>query len=302
MASQSNSVKSIMYALGANFSIAIAKFFAAIYTGSGSMMAEAVHSAADCSNQGLLLLGLKKAKKPASIEHPLGHGKEIYFWSFIVAIMLFSVGGLFSIYEGWHKLSSEEPLSSPWIAVGVLVFAIAAEGASLWGCIVEINKTRGQLSLWQWFKQSRQSELVVVFGEDLAAQLGLIFALCAIGLTMITGNPIYDAIGSIVIGILLIIVAILVGKEVKDLLIGQGVSPDVDEQMRSYMTKQPHVVQVYNMLTMQLGDDVMVAVKAQMDKGLSGIEQVEAINAAEAAFKQQFPQVMWLFFEPDCKD
>lgn len=302
MASQSNSVKSILYALFANFSIAVAKFFAAIYTGSGSMMAEAVHSAADCSNQGLLLFGLKKAKQPPSIEHPLGHGKEIYFWSFIVAIMLFSVGGLFSIYEGVHKLSSDEPLSNPWVAVGVLVFAIAAEGASLWGCIVEINKTRGERSLWQWFRESRQSELVVVFGEDLAAQLGLVFALGAIGLTMITGNPIYDAVGSIVIGALLIIIAILVGKEVKDLLIGQGVETHTDEKMREFIAQQPNVEQVYNMLTMQLGDDVMVAVKAQMSSGLSGAQLVQAINDAEAAFKQQFPHVMWLFFEPDCKD
>jgi len=302
MASQSNSVNSILYALAANGAIAIAKFFAAIYTGSGSMMAEAVHSTADCTNQGLLLLGLKKAKKPPSMEHPLGHGKEIYFWSFIVAIMLFSVGGMFSIYEGWHKLGSDEPLSNPWIAIGVLVFAILAEGGSLWGCILEINKSRGERSLWQWFRESRQSELVVVFGEDVAAQAGLVFALCAIGLTMITGNPIYDAIGSIVIGILLIIIAILVAREVKDLLIGQGVDPLVDQEMREFLKQQSQITQVYNLLTLQLGNDVMVAIKAQMPKGQSGQELIDAINQTEVAFKEKFPQVLWLFFEPDCKD
>jgi len=302
MAAQSNSVKSILYALAANGAIAIAKFVAAIYTGSGSMMAEAVHSSADCTNQGLLLLGLKKAKKPPTIEHPLGHGKEIYFWSFIVAIMLFSVGGMFSIYEGMHKLDSTEPLSNPWIAIGVLVFAILAEGGSLWGCILEINKTRGDRSLWRWFRESRQSELVVVFGEDLAAQMGLVFALAAIGLTMITGNPIYDAIGSIVIGILLIIIAILVAREVKDLLVGQGVDPLVDVKMREFLHNQPQVRGIYNMLTLQLGNDVMVAIKAQMPAGLSGKEQIDAINQTEAAFKAEFPQVLWLFFEPDCKD
>jgi len=302
MASQSNSVKSILYALAANGAIAIAKFVAAFYTGSGSMMAEAVHSTADCTNQGLLLFGLKKAKKPPTMDHPLGHGKEIYFWSFIVAIMLFSVGGMFSIYEGWHKLGSDEPLSNPWIAIGVLVFAILAEGGSLWGCIIEINKTRGDRSLWRWFRESRQSELVVVFGEDIAAQAGLVFALGAIGLTMVTGNPIYDAIGSIVIGILLVVIAILVAREVKDLLIGQGVDPLIDQEMREFLQQQSQVAKVYNMLTLQLGNDVMVAIKAQMPKDLSGQEQVDAINKTEAAFKAQFPQVLWLFFEPDCKD
>ena len=299
---QANSLKSIFYALGANFVIAIAKFAAAIHTGSGAMMAEAVHSAADCSNQGLLLLGFKKAKKPPSREHPLGHGKEIYFWSFIVAIMLFSVGGMFSIYEGMHKLESDEPLSSPYVAIAVLVFAIFAEGASLWGCILEINKVRGERSLWRWFRESRQSELIVVFGEDLAAQIGLIFALGAIILTMITGNPIYDAIGSIGIGVLLIVIAILIAREVKDLLVGQGVDPLVEKKMRDFLSQHSDITQLYSLLTLQLGPDVMVAIKAQMDTELSSKEMINKINATELAFKQQFPEVVWLFFEPDCKD
>ncbi len=292
---QANSLKSIFYALGV-------KFAAAIHTGSGAMMAEAVHSAADCSNQGLLLLGFKKAKKPPSIEHPLGHGKEIYFWSFIVAIMLFTVGGMFSIYEGVHKLNSTEPLSSPYVAIAVLVFAILAEGGSLWGCIIEINKVRGNRSLWRWFRESRQSELIVVFGEDLAAQVGLVFALGAIVLTMITGNPIYDAIGSIGIGVLLIIIAILIGREVKDLLIGQGVDPIIDKEMREFLANRDDIVELYNVLTMQLGPDVMVAIKAKMNTELSAQQMIEQINQTEADFKQQFPQVLWLFFEPDCKD
>lgn len=302
MSAQSSSIKSIFYALGANFAIAIAKYFAAFYTGSGAMMAEAVHSTADCANQGLLLLGLKKSKKPPSIEHPLGSGKEIYFWSFIVAIMLFTVGGMFSIYEGWHKLSSDEPLNQPYIAIAVLIFAILAEGASLWGCIAVINKTRGDRSLWRWFRESRQSELVVVFGEDLAAQLGLVFALGAIILTMVTGNPIYDAIGSIGIGVLLIVIAVLVAREVKDLLIGQGVDPFIDKEMREFLDQQKSVEHVFNMLTLQMGEDVMVAIKAKMPENLSGTELIAAINEVEKAFKQQFPQVLWLFFEPDCKD
>lgn len=299
---QANSLKSIFYALGANFAISIAKFAAALYTGSGAMMAEAVHSAADCSNQGLLLLGFKKAKKPPDMDHPLGHGKEVYFWSFIVAIMLFSVGGMFSIYEGWHKLGSDEAITSPYVAIGVLVFAVIAEGTALWGCIIEINKVRGERSLWRWFRESRQSELIVIFGEDLAAQVGLVFALTAIVMTMVTGNPIYDAIGSIAIGVLLIVIAILIAREVKDLLVGQGVDPLIDSAMRDFLKQRADIDQVYNCLTLQLGPDVMVSIKAQMVKGLSGEEMIERINATEVAFKQQFPQVVWLFFEPDCKD
>ncbi|MGH8643408.1 MAG: cation diffusion facilitator family transporter, partial [Gammaproteobacteria bacterium] len=172
MSQQADSVKPILYALGANAAIALAKLYAAVSTGSSAMLAEAIHSVADCANQGLLLLGIKRAKRPASAEHPLGHGKAVYFWSFIVALMLFSMGGLFSVKEGAHKLHAQEPLSAPWLAIGVLVFSIAVEVVSLTGCLREVNKVRGQRSLWRWFRESRQSELIVVLGEDIAALLG----------------------------------------------------------------------------------------------------------------------------------
>ena len=165
-------------------------------TGSSAMFAEGVHSLADCGNQVLLLLGMKRAQRPANPDYPLGHGKEIYFWSFLVAVMLFTVGGMFSFYEGWHKLQSTEPLNYPWLAIGVLTFGIIAESVSMRACLAEVKKARGELSLWRWFRTSRQAELVVIFGEDLAALLGLVFALLAVVATMITGNPIYDAIGT----------------------------------------------------------------------------------------------------------
>ncbi|MDC8012170.1 cation diffusion facilitator family transporter [Tahibacter soli] len=302
MAGKADSVKTIFYALGANFAIFVAKLFAAIVTGSGSMLAEAVHSLADCGNQGLLLLGLKRAKQPPSPDFPLGYGKAIYFWSFLVALMLFSVGGIFSIYEGIHKLHSHEPLKWAWLAVGVLSFGIVAEAFSMWGCVREVNKARGSQSLWRWFRESRQSELIVIFGEDLAALLGLVFALVAVIATMITGNPVYDAIGSIGIGVLLIVIAVFIAVEVKALLIGQGVEPRVKEEMLKFLGERPEIKKVYNLLTLQLGPDVMVAIKAEMSRFLSPRDMIDDINRVEAALRAQFPDVRWCFFEPDAAD
>ena len=302
MSSGADSVKSILFALGANFLIAVAKTAGAVFTGSSSMLAEAIHSYADCANQALLLWGLKEGRMPADPEHPLGHGKAIYFWSFIVALMLFSMGGLFSIYEGIHKLGGTEPVANAWVAVSILVFAIAAEGFSLFGCLREVNKDRGERSLWRWFRSSRQSELLVVLAEDLAALAGLVLALGFITVSLVTGNPAWDAAGSISIGVLLVVIAILVGVEVKSLLIGQSVEPSVLGEMRAHLEARPEVATVYKLLTQQLGRDVMVAVKARMQPTASARSLVEAINAVERNFRSAFPQVRFLFFEPDLVD
>ena len=302
MAGGANPVKAILYALVANFAIAVAKYVAAFITNSGSMLAEAVHSTADCGNQLLLLLGIKRAKRPPSPDYPLGYGKETYFWSFIVALMLFSVGGMFSLYEGWHKLHAPEELTSPLVALGVLAFGIVAESFSMWGCLREVNKVRGSRSLWQWFRSSRNAELVVIFGEDLAALLGLVFAFVAVLASWVTGNPLYDAIGTIAIGALLIVVAALLGVEIKQLLVGQGVEPELHEEMVSFVEAAPGVRKVLKLVTLQMGSDVMVAIKAQIDPQGGEDKLVDAINRAEVAFKQKFPQVAFLFFEPDFRD
>lgn len=302
MAGGANPAKAVLYALGANFAIAITKYIAAFITGSGSMLAEAVHSTADCGNQGLLLLGLKRAKRPPTTDYPLGYGKETYFWSFIVAIMLFSVGGLFSIYEGWHKLHDPEPLSYPLLALGVLLFGIVAESFSMWGCLREVNLSRGNQTLWQWFKGSRNAELVVIFGEDLAALLGLTFAFVAVCVAWLTGNVMWDALGSIAIGVLLIVVAAMVGVEVKALLVGQGVEPHVKREMLDFLEAQPAVAKVLNVLTLHMGADVLVAVKATMKDQGGQQALIEAINATEKGFREKFPQVHWIFFEPDVAD
>ena len=274
MSGKADSLKTIFFALGANFAIFLAKAFAAFVTGSGAMMAEAVHSLADCGNQGLLLIGMKNAKGPATPDHPLGQGKAIYFWSFLVALLLFSVGGAFSMYEGIHKLYAPEPLKWPWLAIGVLVFGIAAESVSMWGCLREVNKARGDRSLWRWFRESRQSELIVIFGEDLAALLGLVFALLAILATLVTGNPLFDAIGTLAIGVLLIVIAVFIAIEVKALLIGQSVDPVVKAEILRFLDQRPEIARVFNLITMQLGDDVMVAVKAEMSRDLSDRKSV----------------------------
>ena len=302
MSHGADSAKSIIFALSANGAIAVAKFVAAMATGSSAMFAEAIHSAADTGNQILLLIGLRRARRPPSADYPLGFGKAIYFWSFLVALLLFSLGGLFSIYEGWHKLSDPEPMQRPWLAVGVLVFAIIAESISMWGCLREVNKVRRGRSLWRWFRDSRQSELLVVLGEDTAALLGLAFALVAILLTMMTGDLRYDAWGTLVIGVLLVVVAIFIGIEIKALLIGQGVEPDVDLAMRDFLNARPEVIGVLNLLTMQLGDQVMVAVKAHMADPGSATHLIDAINRVEVAFRAAFPETLWLFFEPDHTD
>lgn len=297
-----DSLKSIMFAFFANFAIAVAKGFAALYTGSGAMLAETIHSLADAGNQLLLVLGLRQTRKIPTDEHPLGFGKSIYFWSFLVAVILFSIGGMFSLYEGVHKLTHPAPITAPWVAIGVLLFAIVAESISLWGCMREVNKERYGRSLWRWFRESRTSALIVVFGEDVAALTGLVLALFAVGLTMLTGDPLWDALGTISIGVLLIVIAIFIAIEVKALLIGQSVEPRKLNQMRSFLEAQPEIKQVYNLLTMQFGPDAMIAIKAKMEPQASDVGLVRTINEVEARFRAQFGDVRWLFFEPDLDD
>lgn len=302
MSGSADSLKSVLYALGANFAIALAKSAGAAYTGSSAMLAEAIHSFADCGNQGLLLWGMRRAGKAPTADHPLGFGKAVYFWSFIVALMLFSMGGLFSIYEGSHKLGRPEPMKDAWVALAILGFGIVAESVSLWGALREIDKERGQRGYWAWFRVSRTSELVVIFGEDLAALGGLVLAFAFIVVAMVTGNPMWDALGSIAIGVLLVLVAVLVGKEVAALLVGQSADPLVERALEQHLMARPEVQRVLNLITQQLGPDVLVAVKAVM--AAQGSEQglVDAINRVERSLRESFPQIRWCFFEPDHSD
>ena len=301
MAGSGDSTRAILFALGANVAIACAKGVAAYFTRSSAMLAETVHSLADSGNQLLLLWGMRQAKRPSSPDYPLGYGKAIYFWSFLVAVMLFTVGGMFSLYEGVHKLQHPEPVQRWWWAVGVLVFGIGAEAVSMRACLQEVDKLRDGRSLWQWFRQSRQSELVVIFGEDFAALLGLCFALFAVLMTAATGNPLWDAIGTVMIGVLLIVVAVLVAIQIKAMLIGQSVDPAVQARMRKFLDDRPEIGSVISLITLQLGNDVMVSVQARMREEHSAKALVTQITDVERALKREFPEVRWSFFEPEIK-
>jgi cation diffusion facilitator family transporter len=302
VAGQANSLKSVLFALGANSAIAVAKGIAAFITGSSAMLAEAVHSVADAGNQLLLILGLRQSRREPTEAHPLGFGKSIYFWSFLVAVILFTVGGMFSIYEGIHKYQHPVAVEQAGIAIGVLIFAIIAESVSMWGCMREVNKERAGRSLYKWFRQSRSSALIVIFGEDIAALLGLIFALIAISVSVLTGNPLWDAIGTMTIGALLIIVAIFIAIEIKELLIGQSMDPEKLDALRQFLSGRPEIAEIYNLITMQFGPDIMVAVKARLHTTGSERAMIEAINGVDAQVRAEFPAVTWLFFEPDHTD
>jgi cation diffusion facilitator family transporter len=301
MSGSGDSTRAVLFALGANLAIAIAKGVAAFFTGSGAMFAETVHSLADCGNQLLLLLGMRRARKPPSPDYPLGYGKEIYFWSFLVAVMLFCIGGMFSLYEGVHKLRSPEPLKQWWWAAGVLVFGILAEGMSMRACLQEVAKSRAGRSTWRWFRDSRQSELVVIFGEDLAALVGLALALLAVMASVVTGNPLWDAIGTLAIGVLLIVVAVMVAIEVKAMLIGESLDPVREAELRRFLDARPEIERILSLITLQLGNEVMVSVQAQMCERGSAEALVAQINDVERAMKQAFPEVRWSFFEPDVR-
>ncbi len=300
--SHGSTAKAILYAFIANSGIALAKTWAAWLTGSGSMLAEAVHSYADAGNQVLLFLGLHQSARPADPEHPLGYGKLSYFWSFIVAVLLFSLGGLFSIYEGFHKLQHPEPLSQVWIALLVLVFAVVLEGFSLLGCIREIGNIRGSRSFRDWLKHTRNSELVVVLGEDIAALLGLVLAFGFVSLASLTDNTTYDAFGSISIGIVLLIVSMFVALRVRSLLVGRSADPQIQEAIENIIGHEPDIEKVFNTITMQFGPDTMLAAKIKMRSGMDLDAAVHSINALERRLKEEIPNLEWCFIEPDVVD
>lgn len=295
------SMRAVLYALGANFGIFVAKSIAAAVTGSSAMLAEAIHSFADCGNQALLLRGMREAKRAPDAEHPLGHGGVVYFWAFLVAILLFTVGGAVSLYEGIHKMVEPTPVVRPLVAIAVLVVAVVLESLSLRGCVHEIRAIYPSGSLWRFFRVSRNSELIIVLGEDIAALAGLIVALIAVLATLATGNALFDAGGSIVVGALLILVAVLLAVEIKSMITGQSATPEVEAQIRSFIAGRPEVAEILNLITLQLGDGVMLAVKARMREDQAALRLVEDINRVEAALRAAFPQVRWSFFEPDIR-
>lgn len=295
----SESPTAIFLALGANALIALCKFGAAAFTGSGSMLAEAIHSLADCINQLLLLWGMRQARDPVSELHPLGSGRVSYFYSMIVALLLFFIGGAFSVYEGIHRLLHREALSYPYVAIAVLVVSLILEGASLSGAIKQIRQRHATKPLWRWFRETRESELLVVAGEDSAAIAGLTLALIAIVAATVTGNPVYDACGSIAVGIILMIVAALVLREVQSMIIGESAAPETRRAIRQFLSDRAEIQSIISLITLQWGEHIVVAVQAELIDYDSGRAQVEAINVIENDLQSAFPAARWVFFEPD---
>lgn len=292
--------KAILAALTANAGIAVAKFVGAFITGSASMMAEGVHSVADTSNQGLLLFGQRAAAKDADELHQFGYGRNRYFYSFVVALVLFTLGSVFAIYEGIHKIQHPEELNQAIVAVVILVIAIGLETYSFLTAVSESRPLKGNATWWQFIRNSRSPELPVVLLEDTGALIGLVLALGGVGLTMVTGNPIFDGIGTLSIGILLGIIAIVLIIEMKSLLIGEGATPEQGLAIRENLVDGTKITSLIHLKTQYLGpDEMLVAAKVALAPNLDIADVAEAIDAAEMRVRAAVPTARLIYLEPD---
>ncbi|MEU6563641.1 cation diffusion facilitator family transporter [Nocardia nova] len=292
--------KAIFAALSANAGIAVAKFVGAAITGSGSMLAEAVHSVADTGNQGLLLLGQKRAEQEADDLHPFGYGRNRYFYSFVVALVLFSLGSMYAIYEGVHKIQHPEELSSPAVAIVILAIAAALEGYSFRTAMKESSPLRQGASWWRFIRNSRSPELPVVLLEDTGALIGLLIALVAVILTVLTGNPVWDGIGTLGIGVLLGVIAVVLIVEMKSLLIGEGATPAEDSAIRTNLVDGSRIDRVIHLRTQYLGpEEMLVAAKVAILPGLDIAQIATAIDDAEARVRTAVPAARVIYIEPD---
>jgi cation diffusion facilitator family transporter len=297
--SASGGTRAIVAALAANLGIAVAKFVGFLITGSSSLLAESAHSVADSGNQGLLLVGGRRARREATEEHPFGYGRDRYFYAFVVALVLFSLGSLFSLYEGWHKLEDDEPLTRPIVAVMILLVAIGLEAFSLRTAVVESNRVRGDANWAQFIRRAKAPELPVVLLEDCGALLGLAFALAGVSLAWATGDPVWDAYGTLMIGLLLGVIAIILIFETKSLLIGEGVLPDTRDRIVAALVG-PGVDRVIHLRTQYLGpDELLVAAKIAIPRTTVMDRVADAINDAERRVRQAVPEARLIYLEPD---
>ncbi|MEU6868262.1 cation diffusion facilitator family transporter [Streptomyces sp. NPDC046876] len=298
--SASGGTRAIVAALAANLAIAAAKFVAFVFSGSSSMLAESVHSLADSGNQGLLLLGGKKAQREATPQHPFGYGRERYIYAFLVSIVLFTVGGMFALYEGYEKIKHPHAIEAWYWPVGVLVFAVIAEGFSFKTAIKESNELRGGLSWGQFIKRAKAPELPVVLLEDAGALIGLVLALVGVGLALLTGNGVWDGIGTVAIGTLLILIAIVLAAETKSLLLGEAAGPEEVAKISAALVDGDTVTRVIHMRTLHLGpEELLVAAKIAVQHDDTAAEVANAINAAEARIRTAVPIARVIYLEPD---
>ncbi len=292
--------KAIIAALAANLAIAVSKFVAFVFTGSSSMLAESVHSVADSGNQALLLLGGKRAERSSTRAHPFGYGRERYFYAFVVAVVLFTIGAAFSLYEGWHKISDPHPVESPQWAFGVLIFAIIAESFSFRTAIAESRQIKGDHSWVSFVRRAKAPELPVVLLEDLGALLGLVFALFGVTMAVVTGDGIWDGIGTVMIGVLLAVIAVILAMETKSLLIGESATPEVEDQICAALEGTPEVTKVIHLRTLHLGpEELLVAAKIAVDHDDTAAEVARGIDEAEQRIRSAVPMARVIYLEPD---
>ncbi len=293
-------MRAVLAALFANLGIAISKFVAFIFTGSSSLLSEAIHSLADSANQVLLLIGRKQSTKPADPQHPFGYGRRRYVYGFVVAIVLFLVGGLFSLYEGLHKVQHPEDLSDAWIAFLVLGIAIVLEGFSFRTALKEANKSRGPRSLMQFVRDSRQPELPVILLEDLGALVGLVFALVGVSAAVLTGNGVWDGVGAMGVGTLLVVIAIFLAFEMSAMLVGESALPEEDAAIRAALESSPLVDRVIHLRTLHVGpDELLVAAKVAIGEHDTGEQIAAGIDDAERRLRAAVPTATYVFLEPD---
>ena len=293
----------ILKSLAVNVVIASSKGIAAGLTGSGAMLAETLHSFADCGNQLLLLIGVRKSRRPPDAKYPLGHGREMYFYSFIVALLLFFGGGVFSIYEGLHKIQHPEPVGDITVALVILGLSIVLEGWSCYGNIKAMNERRGTTPFFRYLKETKDSDLIVVFGENSAAVLGLVLAGTALLIAKATNDGRWDAAGSLSIGLVLVGVATFLAREVKSLLVGEAADPKLHAVAQELVDLDPNVDKLIAILSIQQGPgEIVVAMKLKFRDGLETRQMVAAINEFERALEARMPEVKWSFIEPDDTD
>ncbi len=302
--SAGGSKKAIVAAFLANLGIAVAKFIAFLFTGSSSMLAESVHSLADTGNQGLLMLGGKRAQREATPLHPFGYGRERYFWAFVVAIILFTLGALFAIYEGIEKVAHahEHELEAPGWAIGTLLVAIVLEGLSFRTALHEAEAARGKASIRQFIRHTRSPELPVVILEDLGALVGLVLALTAVGLAIVTGNPVWDGIGTLCIGTLLFAIALILATEMKSLLIGESATPEVEGRIRDAIEGSDHAKGLIHLRTEHLGpEELLVVAKVEFPEEMRMRDLATAVDQVEVDIRAAVPEAWMLFIEPDIR-
>ena len=293
-------MKAVIAALLANLGIAISKFVAFAFTGSSSMLSEAIHSVADSGNQVLLLVGNKRSKKAPDAQHPFGYGRRRYVYGFIVSIVLFLVGGLFSLYEGFHKFQHPEDLSDAWIAFLVLGVAIVLEGLSFRTALREANRSRGKRSLFRFLRDARQPELPVILLEDLGALVGLVFALCGVSMAVVTGDGRWDGLGAMAVGTLLVVIAVFLAFEMAAMLVGESALPEETAAIRAALASSPLVDRVIHVRTLHVGpDELLVGAKIAIGKSDTGDEIAAGIDDAEARLRAAVPSAVYIFLEPD---